>query len=48
MPLERLAVSSQCGFSNSVIGNAISLADQKRKVRLVVKTAGRVLGEHTT
>ena len=46
MPLERLAVSPQCSFSNSVIGNAISPADQERKLRLVVETARRVWGEH--
>jgi len=45
VPLERLAVSPQCGFSSSVIGNAITLADQERKLRLVVETARRVWGE---
>ena len=47
VPLERLAVSPQCGFSNSVIGNAITPADQERKLRLVVETARRVWGEDT-
>jgi 5-methyltetrahydropteroyltriglutamate--homocysteine methyltransferase len=47
VPLERLAVSPQCGFSNSVIGNAVSPADQERKLRLVVETARRVWGEDT-
>jgi len=47
VPLERLAVSPQCGFSNSVMGNAISLADQERKLRLVVETTRRVWGEDT-
>jgi 5-methyltetrahydropteroyltriglutamate--homocysteine methyltransferase len=45
VPLERLAVSPQCGFSSSVIGNAITPADQERKLRLVVETARRVWGE---
>jgi 5-methyltetrahydropteroyltriglutamate--homocysteine methyltransferase len=45
VPLERLAVSPQCGFSSSVIGNAITPADQERKLRLVVETAWRVWGE---
>jgi len=45
MPLERLAISPQCGFSSSVIGNAIAPADQERKLRLVVETARRVWGE---
>ena len=47
VPLERLAVSPQCGFSSSVIGNAITAADQERKLRLVVETAQRVWGEAT-
>ena len=47
VPLERLAVSPQCGFSNSVIGSAITSADQERKLRLAVETARRVWGEDT-
>ncbi len=42
IPLERLAVSPQCGFSTSIIGNRISVADQKKKLGLVVETARRV------
>jgi 5-methyltetrahydropteroyltriglutamate--homocysteine methyltransferase len=38
--MERLGLSPQCGFSSSIIGNRISLEDQKRKLALVVKTAG--------
>ncbi|HEY2970632.1 MAG TPA: methionine synthase, partial [Casimicrobiaceae bacterium] len=45
VPLERLALSPQCGFSSSVIGNAITPADQERKLSLVVETARRVWGE---
>ena len=45
VPLERLAVSPQCGFSSSVIGNAITPADQERKLRLVVEIARRIWGE---
>lgn len=37
--LERLALSPQCGFASSVIGNKISPEIQKRKLELVVKTA---------
>ena len=29
VPLERLALSPQCGFSTSVLGSALSAADQK-------------------
>ncbi|MGH8675355.1 MAG: cobalamin-independent methionine synthase II family protein, partial [Burkholderiales bacterium] len=44
MPLERLAISPQCGFASSVVGNALTPADQERKLRLVVETARRVWG----
>lgn len=44
LPLERLAVSPQCGFSTSVIGNALTPADQRHKLRRVVEAAGRVWG----
>ena len=39
LPLEQLAISPQCGFSTSIIGNRISQDDQKCKLRLVVDTA---------
>jgi 5-methyltetrahydropteroyltriglutamate--homocysteine methyltransferase len=45
LPLERLALSPQCGFSTSVMGNALTPADQQRKLRRVVETAARVWGE---
>ncbi|HET7393691.1 MAG TPA: methionine synthase, partial [Candidatus Binatia bacterium] len=40
VPLERLAVSPQCGFASSIIGNNISLEDQRSKLRIVAETAG--------
>jgi 5-methyltetrahydropteroyltriglutamate--homocysteine methyltransferase len=40
--LERLALSPQCGFSTSVVGNRISVDDERRKLRLVVETARAV------
>jgi 5-methyltetrahydropteroyltriglutamate--homocysteine methyltransferase len=43
-PLERLGLSSQCGFASSIIGNNISPQDQRRKLALVVKTAQTVWG----
>lgn len=43
-PLERLAISPQCGFATSVIGNAISFEDQEYKLRVVAETAERVWG----
>lgn len=42
VPLERLAVSPQCGFSSAVIGNPVSPDDQRAKLELVVGIAGRV------
>jgi 5-methyltetrahydropteroyltriglutamate--homocysteine methyltransferase len=42
--LERLALSPQCGFSTSIMGNAISVEDEKRKLRTIVETAKSVWG----
>jgi 5-methyltetrahydropteroyltriglutamate--homocysteine methyltransferase len=39
VPLERLGLSPQCGFASSIIGNNISLENQRRKLELVVKTS---------
>ena len=44
VPLERLAISPQCGFATSVGGNAISLDDEKRKLRVMCETARAVWG----
>ena len=44
VPLEQLAVSPQCGFASSVVGNLISEDDQRRKLETVVETARRVWG----
>jgi len=44
IPLERLALSPQCGFASTMEGNRISLEDQRRKLELVVKTAREVWG----
>jgi 5-methyltetrahydropteroyltriglutamate--homocysteine methyltransferase len=43
--LDRLAVSPQCGFSSSILGNRISMEDQMRKLRLVVETSREVWGD---
>lgn len=42
VPLERLALSPQCGFASSIVGNAITAEDQERKLRLIAETARRV------
>lgn len=44
VPLERLALSPQCGFATSVVGNAIGVEDEQRKLRTIVETAERVWG----
>src|SRR5919202_3481262 len=44
VPLERLALSPQCGFATSIIGNAISVEDEEYKLRTIVETAERVWG----
>ena len=44
VPLERLAVSPQCGFASTMEGNLLSEDDQWRKLQLVVDVARRVWG----
>ncbi|MBI4169127.1 MAG: cobalamin-independent methionine synthase II family protein, partial [Acidobacteria bacterium] len=44
VPKDRLALSPQCGFASSVIGNRLSVEDERRKLRLVVETARTVWG----
>ena len=39
VPKERLALSPQCGFGTSIIGNALSVEDQKHKLQTLVATA---------
>ncbi len=42
MPLERLALSTQCGFASVAKGNAIPFAMQSEKLRLTVQVARQV------
>jgi 5-methyltetrahydropteroyltriglutamate--homocysteine methyltransferase len=44
VPLERLAVSPQCGFASVALGNLVSESDQWRKLERVVETAHLVWG----
>jgi type II secretory pathway component GspD/PulD (secretin) len=39
VPLERLALSSQCGFASTEEGNLLTADDQAAKLRLVAETA---------
>jgi 5-methyltetrahydropteroyltriglutamate--homocysteine methyltransferase len=44
VPLERLALSPQCGFASTMEGNLLTEDEQWAKMRLVVETAHRVWG----
>jgi 5-methyltetrahydropteroyltriglutamate--homocysteine methyltransferase len=44
VPLDRLALSPQCGFASTEEGNLLSEADQAAKLRLVAETAREVWG----
>lgn len=43
--LERLALSPQCGFSTSTVGNKITVEDERYKLGVIVETARAVWGE---
>ena len=42
VPLERLALSPQCGFASTAPGNPLTSDEQRRKLELVVEVARRV------
>jgi 5-methyltetrahydropteroyltriglutamate--homocysteine methyltransferase len=44
IPLESLALSPQCGFASTELGNLLSEEDEARKLELVAETARRVWG----
>jgi 5-methyltetrahydropteroyltriglutamate--homocysteine methyltransferase len=44
VPLERLALSPQCGFATSIIGNALSVEDEEHKLSTIAETAERIWG----
>jgi 5-methyltetrahydropteroyltriglutamate--homocysteine methyltransferase len=45
VPLERLALSPQCGFASTEAGNLVSEEDQRAKLKLVAEVAREVWGE---
>ncbi|HET6144851.1 MAG TPA: cobalamin-independent methionine synthase II family protein [Candidatus Acidoferrales bacterium] len=45
VPLERLALSPQCGFASTLEGNLLSEADQEAKLRRVAEIAREVWGD---
>jgi 5-methyltetrahydropteroyltriglutamate--homocysteine methyltransferase len=44
IPLERLALSPQCGFASTMEGNRITFDDQRAKLELVARVAREVWG----
>jgi 5-methyltetrahydropteroyltriglutamate--homocysteine methyltransferase len=42
--LDRLAVSSQCGFATSVLGNALTIDDERAKLGVIADAARKVWG----
>jgi 5-methyltetrahydropteroyltriglutamate--homocysteine methyltransferase len=44
IPLERLALSPQCGFASTIEGNLLTIDDQDAKLHLVAQTAREVWG----
>lgn len=44
VPIEQLALSPQCGFSSGIGGNAMTIAEEIAKLRLVVEIAQEVWG----
>ena len=44
IPLERLALSPQCGFASTLEGNQISAEEQRLKLQRVAETARVVWG----
>src|SRR5262245_47169501 len=42
VPLERLALSPQCGFASSILGNSLSIDEERRKLERVCETARRM------
>jgi 5-methyltetrahydropteroyltriglutamate--homocysteine methyltransferase len=44
VPPDQLCLSPQCGFSSTVDGNALTIEEEKAKLRLVVETAHEVWG----
>ncbi len=42
VPLDRLAISTQCGFASVAKGNNLTMADQENKLRLVASVAKKI------
>ena len=44
VPLDQLALSPQCGFASTLLGNKLTVEDEKAKLRLIVETAEEIWG----
>ncbi len=44
IPLEQLALSPQCGFASSIMGNLLSEDEQFRKLDVMIETAEKIWG----
>jgi 5-methyltetrahydropteroyltriglutamate--homocysteine methyltransferase len=47
-PIERLAISPQCGFATSIIGNTLTPDDQQAKLETIAETARAVWGSRSS
>lgn len=43
-PHEQLAISPQCGFGTSIVGNRLTIEEQNAKLQLVAETAQNIWG----
>jgi 5-methyltetrahydropteroyltriglutamate--homocysteine methyltransferase len=48
VPLERLALSPQCGFASTMQGNRLSEADQAAKLRRVAEVSRSIWGQRAS
>jgi 5-methyltetrahydropteroyltriglutamate--homocysteine methyltransferase len=44
VPVDRLALSPQCGFATSILGNALTVEDERAKLATIAETARAVWG----
>jgi 5-methyltetrahydropteroyltriglutamate--homocysteine methyltransferase len=44
VPLENLAIGTQCGFASTELGNLLSMDEQRRKLELIADTVRKIWG----
>ena len=42
--IDQLALSPQCGFASTLLGNKVTVDDEKRKLALIVELADEIWG----